>query len=1060
MPKKTKLVSLLLVATALGISGNIYAEIAPVKPGVDSVQQDGKATGTVVDAFGPVVGASVLVKGTTNGNITDLDGNFTLEGVNNGDIIVISYIGYVTQEIPFTGQPINVTLAEDSEQLEEVVVTALGIKRSEKSLGYAMQQVGGDDLVQAREPNIANALTGKVSGVQIIRSSNGAGGSSKIQLRGSNSVTGLNQPLIVVDGVPMDNFTGADNNDYWNPSIDYGNGLSDLNAEDIESMSVLKGASAAALYGSRAGNGVILITTKSGRENPGLGITISASVSAETIFMKPERQSTFGQGTQGNFNPTSGYSWGPRIEGQSYTDWEGVSRNMQYYDNLDNYFNTGVNATESFTFSQMYGKTGIYASATRMDDANKIPSAKLNRTNMTLRATSTFGKDDRWSFDGKIQYINTTAKNRPLSGDNDSNTFLTMYTTPTSMDITDFKNSVDQYGEMRWWERGSGLNPYWAQDYNLNEDRRNRFLINASMKYRFTDWLTGEIKAGSDMYFTETETKLYDGSPLQDNGRYGTGEKKFYENNYSFLFTAQKDNVFGKWGGVVNFGGNMMVRKSTGLENSLGKLSIPNVFWITNGNKADLSTTQTYERKKINSLYGTLGINYDGWAFLDATFRNDWSSTLSEDYRSFFYPSVSVSWVISDMMSKMDKNMPDWFTYAKVRASFAQVGNDLDPYQLYNVFNITTNGQTGALIGETSGNTMYNSLVKNELITSWEVGAEVRFLNNRLGLDVAWYKSNAKNQLLNIPMNRFSGFENMKVNAGNIQNQGVEIMLNATPVQTESGFTWDMNLNFSRNRNKIIELLPGEENKNMTYTLGGYDNLYVYAVAGGNYGEIWGTKFQRVTDESSPYYGQLLLDGDGLPQGTSSSEKIGDQQPDCLLGWTNNLTWKNWSFSFQIDGRFGGDIFSGTNRLLQAYGVADVTAPGGERNKFVVDGVISDGNGGYIPSTKEVTQQDYWQAITSSSGNLGIGEANLYSATNIRLRNIALNYSFPKQMLSKTPFQQVKLGFSMNNVWMIYSDMHGVDPESVFATSTNATGFENAAAPTSRSYLFNVTLGF
>ena len=337
MPKKTKLVSLLLVATALSISGNIYAEIAPVKPGVDFVQQDGKATGTVVDAFGPVVGASVLVKGTTNGNITDLDGNFTLEGVNNGDIIVISYIGYVTQEIPFTGQPINVTLAEDSEQLEEVVVTALGIKRSEKSLGYAMQQVGGDDLVQAREPNIANALTGKVSGVQIIRSSNGAGGSSKIQLRGSNSVTGLNQPLIVVDGVPMDNFTGADNNDYWNPSIDYGNGLSDLNAEDIESMSVLKGASAAALYGSRAGNGVILITTKSGRENPGLGITISASVSAETIFMKPERQSTFGQGTQGNFNPTSGYSWGPRIEGQSYTDWEGVSRNMQYYDNLDNY---------------------------------------------------------------------------------------------------------------------------------------------------------------------------------------------------------------------------------------------------------------------------------------------------------------------------------------------------------------------------------------------------------------------------------------------------------------------------------------------------------------------------------------------------------------------------------------------------------------------------------------------------------------------------------------------------------------------------------------------------
>lgn len=1060
MPRRTKSISLLLVATALSLTGNIYAEIASVKPGIDFSQQDGKVTGTVVDSFGPVTGASVIVKGTTNGNITDLDGKFTLEGLKNGDVIQISYIGYATQEIPYTGQPsINVTLAEDSEQLEEVVVTALGIKRSEKSLGYAMQEVKGDDLVQARETNLANALTGKVSGVQIIRSSNGAGGSSKIQLRGSNSVTGLNQPLIVVDGVPMDNFTGADNNDMWNPSIDMGNGLSDINPEDIESMSVLKGASAAALYGSRAGNGVILITTKQGRENPGLGITISGSVSAETIFMKPQRQSSFGQGTQGIYDGTSSNSWGPRIEGQSYTDWEGKTQNMTYYDNIDNYFNTGINTTESFSFSQMYNKTSIYASATRMDDANKIPSAKLHRTNMTLRATSTFGKDDRWSFDGKIQYINTIAKNRPLSGNNDSNTFLTMYTTPVSLDITDFKNSKDANGDMRWWQRGSGLNPYWAQDYNLNQDSRNRFLMNASLKYKFTDWLNAEIKAGSDMYFTETETKLYDGSPLQDNGRYSTGEQKFYENNYSFLITAQKDNVFGKWGGTVTFGGNLMERRSTGLKNSLGKLTVPDQFWITNGDKGDLSQEQTFENKKINSLYGTLGINYDGWVFLDGTFRNDWSSALSKKNRSFFYPSISASWVISDMMNKMDKNMPDWFTYAKVRASFAQVGNDLDPYQLYNLYKISTNGSTGGIMGETNGTVLYNEDVRSELISSWEVGAEVRFFNNRLGLDAAWYKSNARRQLLNIPMNRLSGYESMKVNAGDIQNTGVEIMLNATPVQTKE-FTWDMNLNFSTNRNKIIELLPGEEYKNMTYSLGGYDNLYVYAVAGGNYGEIWGTKFQRVTDESSPYYGKLLLNDSGLPQGTSTSEKIGDQQANCLLGWTNTFSYKNFTFSFLIDGRFGGDIFSGTNRILQAYGVADVTAPNGQRENFVVDGVISDGKGGYTPSTISVTPQDYWTAIATSSGNLGIGEANIYSATNIRLRNVSLNYSIPKAALSKTPFQQVKLGVSCNNVWMIKSYLNGIDPESVYATSTNATGFENAAAPTSRTYLFNVTLGF
>lgn len=1050
MPKKTKLVSLLLVATALGISGNIYAEIAPVKPGVDFVQQDGKATGTVVDAFGPVVGASVLVKGTTNGNITDLDGNFTLEGVNNGDIIVISYIGYVTQEIPFTGQPINVTLAEDSEQLEEVVVTALGIKRSEKSLGYAMQQVGGEDLVQAREPNIANALSGKVSGVQVIRSSNGPGGSSKIQLRGSNSITGTNQPLIVVDGVPMDNFTGADNSDFYNPSTDMGNGLSDINPEDIESMSVLKGASAAALYGSRAGSGVILITTKKGRENPGLGITISSSVSAETIFMKPEMQMRWGQGDNGVYSATSGNSWGPEITGQTYTRWDGTEGIMQAYDNVDNFFRTGVNATESISFSQMYGKTAIYSSLNRMDDFSKIPGAELNRTNIMLRASSTFGKDDKWSFDGKVQYIKTAATNRPMTGNNDSNAFRTIYQLPASLDIRDFENSIDANEQMVWYST-SGVNPYWLKDYKLNNDTRNRFLINASLKYQFTDWLNAEIRGGTDMYYTEIVNKQYAGSTLNDgNSTYSLEEQRFYENNFSFLVTATKDNLFDKWGGTVTFGGNLMSRKSTGLSNSANPLIVPNLFTISNASSTNISRSESFSRKKINSLYGTLGINYDGWAFFDATFRNDWTSTLSEEHRSFFYPSVSLAWVISDMVNKNYSGMPEWFTYAKVRASFAQVGNDMDPYQLYNYYTVGSDDLDGSTTAE-AGTTLFDANVKNELINSWEAGVELKFFNNRFGIDFAWYKTNAKNQLLRIPLNNLSGYSNRIVNAGDIQNTGVELMLNATPVQTASGFTWDTNINFSRNRNTINELVEGVER----YVLGSYDNVQVYAVSGGNYGEIWGTKFQRVTDKSSPHYGKLLLTSGGLPQGTSDIEKIGDQQADCLVGWNNTLSYKNWAFSFQIDGRFGGDIFSSTNQILQASGRAGVTE---DRTPMVVEGVIADGNGGYIENTQEVTSQQYWEAV--AGGNTGISEANLYSATNIRLRNVALSYSFPKSMLSKTPFQQVKMGVSVNNVWMIYSDMNGLDPESVFVTTSNATGLENVASPTSRSYLFNVTLGF
>ena len=1052
MLKRLKSVSMLLFLMGAS-TGAAYAVANPGVTGVKITQQNGACTGVVVDATGEtVIGASVIVKGTTNGTITGLDGDFSLSNVKKGDIIQISFVGYQTVEIPWNGQPMNVTLQDDTQTLGEVVVTALGIKREKKALGYAMQEVKGDALLEARETNLANALTGKVSGVQIIRSSNGPGGSSKIQLRGANSVTGLNQPLIVVDGVPMDNFTGASNNDIDNPTLDMGNGLSDINAEDIESMSVLKGASAAALYGSRAGNGVILITTKKGTKREGLGITISGSVSAETTFMLPKRQKTFGQGENGVFDSTNGYSWGPEVTGQSYTKWDGTTANMQIFDNVKNFFDTGVNLSESISFQQQYDKTSIYTSLNRMDDSSMIPGANLSRTNLTLRASSTFGKDDRWSIDAKVQYINTLAENRPISGARGNNAFYTIFNMPTTIDIRDFSSPVkDEYGEMIWWSKG-GINPYWSKDYNPNKDSRNRFLMNGSLKYKFTDWLDAEIKAGSDMYFTEGEEKLYAGSPTNNkNSRYSTSEKKFFENNFSFLISGHKDELFGKFGGNFSFGGNLMERKSTGLDNAMGKLTAPDLFSLANGDKKDLSITETYIHKKINSLYGTLGINYNGWAFLDATFRNDWSSALSKENRSFFYPSISASWIISDMVGKMDKMMPSWFTYAKVRASFAQVGNDMDAYQLYNYYEISSDPN-----GNTTGKpleTYYDSTVQSELISSWEAGLELKFFNNRLGFDVAWYKSNAKRQLMNIPMDNMSGYKSRKINAGNIQNTGIELMINARPIETND-FSWDTQFNFSKNNNKVIELAPGVDK----YELGGAAELKVYAVQGGNYGEIWGTKFMRVTDENSPYYGKLLLNKAGLPQSTGVSEKIGDQQADCMLGWNNSFRYKNFALSFQIDGRLGGDIYSYTNYALQIAGRAECTAPGGMRENFVVDGVIAQQDGTYAPSTIKVSQQDYWQAI--GTGNTGIGEANIYDATNIRLRNIALNYSFPSSMLKKTIFQQLKLGFSVNNVWMIYSDMNGIDPEAVFITNTNATGFENCASPTSRSYLFNVTLGF
>ena len=1053
MLKRLKTVSMMLFLMGAS-TGAAFAVPANGADDVKITQQSETATGTVVDAMGPVIGASVVVKGTTNGTITDFDGNFSIPNVKKGTVLEISFVGYTTKEVIWNGAALNVTLEEDTQQLEEVVVTALGVKREKKALGYAMQEVKGDALLAARETNLANALTGKVSGVQIIRSSNGPAGSSKIQLRGATSVTGLNQPLIVVDGVPMDNFIGANDgsSDMWNPGSDKGNGLSDINPEDIESMSVLKGASAAALYGSRAGNGVILITTKSGKENKGLGITISGSISAETVFMKPDLQQSFGQGSNGSFNAETTASWGEKIAGQMVSKWDGTQAPMQAFDNVANYFDTGINLNESFSFSQRFGKTGIYTSVTRMDDFSKIPGAELSRTNMMIRTNSFFGKDDRWSIDAKVQYILSDAKNRPIAGNNDGNYFLTMYTFPISMDIRDFSAAKDENGKMLWFGTSSARNPYWAQKYAPSNDIRNRFLLNGSLKYRFTDWLNAEIRAGSDMYFTEETSKLYGGSPTSETGSYSLGEKKFYENNFSFLISAQKDNIFGNWGGAASFGGNLMERKSTGMTASSGELVVKDLFHLNNG-KDKPGVSETYSHKKTNSLYGTAQVNYNGWAFLDGTFRNDWTSTLSKNNRSFFYPSVSLSWVVSDMINKHFEGMPSWFTYAKARLSYAEVGNDMDPYQLYNTYSIgkDPNGNTTTSMG----GTLFDENVKNELISSWEAGFEIRFFNNRLGLDFTWYKSNAKNQLLNLPMNSLSGYTSKKINAGNIQNQGIEIMLNATPIQTKD-FTWDTQLNFSTNKNEIISLADDVEK----YDIGGYDNLRVYAVVGGNYGEIWGTKFARVTDKTSPHYGKLITTKEGLPTATSNPEKIGDQQATGLLGWNNTLTYKNWSLGFMIDARLGGEIFSATQVSLQKAGTAACTAPGGERPDVLVEGVYMDDNGNYVENATKITQQQYWTTIAGASGNLGIGEANLYDATNIRLRNVSLNYAFPSKMLAKTPFQQVKLGVSCNNVWMIKSNMRGLDPESVFALQTNATGFEGYGAPTSRTFLFNVTLGF
>ena len=1012
-------------------------------------------TGTVMEKSGqPIPGVSVMEKGTKNGTSTGADGKFSLS-VQPGAILTFSSIGLATKEIA-VGQSatVNVTLEEDANQLGEVVVTALGIKREKKSLGYAVQEVKGESLVEAKEPNLVNALSGKVAGLQISRSSNGPGASSRITLRGNNSLrNNANQPLIVVDGIPMDNFTGTNNNDFNNPGIDMGNGLADINPEDIESMSVLKGPSAAALYGSRAGNGAILITTKSGKAQNGLGITISSSVGIETPFTNPNRQSSFAQGTQGTFDALSTESWGPRIEGQSLPKWDGSSSALNSYDNVKNYFKTGLSLNQSVAIQQQFKSTSVYASYNRAEDKSMIPETELLRNNLSARTVTKLGTDERWTVDTKVQYNNTKANNRPITGARTENIFRSIYALPASMDIRDFSAATSATGKMLWFGTDNTVNPYWSRQYNLNEDERNRFLMNGSVKYQATDWLSAEIKGGADIYSVDYEEKVYAGSSIVGGGgRYTVGKRNFSETNFSTLLTAKKDNLFGKFGGVLTLGGNLMASDMTFIKQGTGEMDVPNFFSLKNGIITQ-QAEQEISRKRINSIYGSGQLSYDQYLFLDATFRNDWSSALSKINRSFFYPSVSASFVFSEMIGKVGGTLPSWMSFGKARASYAMVGNDLDPFQLYNTFSIGKDPND-----HTTGSTkpvLVTPDIRSELIKSFELGLEMRFLNGRVGFDAAYYKSNATRQIIDIAMDPFSGYSSRKINTGDIQNEGFELMVDARILQQQDGFNWNLGLNFSRNNNTVPELYPGVP----LYSLGGFDNLNIYAVGGGRYGDIYGTRYNRVKDTESEYFGQVILNENGLPTEDGERVRLGNQQANGLLGITNTFSYKGFGLSFLVDARFGGKIFSSTNALLQELGVAEKTAPNGMREDFVPKGVVSIGNGQYAPNEKAVSPQLYWKQV-HSYGNLGVSEENIYDATNIRVRNVQLSYNLPKSILAKTPVQRAKVGFSVNNVWLISGDMNGIDPESIYATSSNATGFENGASPTARTFLFNLTVGF
>lgn len=1015
--------------------------------------QQREITGTIKDKSGtPLANVSVVIKGSNLGTTTNANGEFNLSVTGVNPVLEISSVNYNNKEVAFGKLThVDITMESGSAALQEVVVTALGIQRSKKSLGYSVQQVSGQSLTEAREPNLVNDLTGKVSGLQIVRSGNGPGGSSQILLRGNNSLSGSSQPLIVVDGIPMDNSTGrvgiGATNDFWNPSVDMGNGLSDINADDIASISVLKGPAAAALYGSLGGNGVILITTKTGKKQPGLGVSVSSSTGIESIFTNPKMQDSYAQGSNMLYDSSSTLSWGPKIAGQQVIDWNNKTVTLHPYDNVASFFKNGIVSNQNVSFQQSFNSTSIYASYNRFDDKSIIPGAKLSRNNLTARALTKFGHEDHWTLDTKVQFINATANNRSLEGQNGS-IFSTIYNLPRTLNILNFENPLDPNGNMFWWQKGSGMSPYWSALYNLNNDTRNRYLLYTTLSHQFTPWLSAQATAGADMYTTNSESKTYAGSP--SNNSYGIGSQTYQQTNYSGMITAKKDNLFGKLGGSVMVGGNLMKWTNSAISISANPLRVPNLFSVNNS-VGQPGVSQLYSQKKINSVYGSVNLNYDDFLFLEGTYRNDFTSALSSSHYSFFYPSVSLSYVFTNNF----KNLPTWLSYGKLRATYANAGSDMDPYQLYNVYSIGTdpNGNTTA----SRNGTLYNDSVKSQLMTSYEGGAELHFFGDRLGLDVSVYKQNTTRQLIGIPTDPLSGYSNVLVNTGNVQNSGVEITANLRILTNPKSLNWNLTLNYAHNKNTVPSLYPGV-NK---YQLGGYDVMQILAVAGQPFGEIYGTKVLRVTDPKDPNYGQPILTSTGLPQSTTDITRLGNQQADALVGLSNSFSYKGFGLAIQVDARIGGKIFSQTLDNMERNGTAAITVTNGSRDSIMVKGVVQPDptTNQYVPNTANISTQEYWGA-TAGRGNTGITETNLYDATNVRIRNVQLSYSIPRKILEKSFIQRAVVSVSCNNVWLITSHMRGLDPESSYATGTNAYGFENGSAPTTRTFYFNLSLGF
>ena len=920
--------------------------------------------------------------------------------------------------------------------------TALGITRQKKSVTYATQTVKGSDLSDTRESNISSAMTGKVAGLTINKTNAGPGSSNRIIFRGNRSITGNNQPLIVVDGVRIDNsakgFTDVTGN--VQGTRDNGDGISNINPDDVETMTVLTGASAAALYGSDASNGAIIITTKKGRSGKGIGIQVSSSFLMERPMILPKTQDIYGQGDSTIFNPGSLYSWGPKMQGQMVTDWTGKSQALNAQpNNIKNFFQTGNEWVNSISASAGNERSQTYFSYTNNYSKGILPNNFYKRNNFNLRQTSQLSK--QLSLDLKANYILEDIENRPMAGAGNY-AVSTIFSMPRSIRLSDVKNyeSIDPSDlslKQNFWASNTPTfqNPYWSVYRDLYERVRNRLIGLISLKYQITPNLSIQGRSSLDYYTDNSEEKDYNDSywvTFAGQGNYIINKESNRQFNNDILINYNK-NFGDLWSLNVNAGASLEQFNFESTNSNDQGLTIANFFTLANG-LATVSTNSIARTEK-QSVYAAAQIGYKNALYVDVTGRNDWNSTLPVDHASYFFPSIGASAVLNELFS-----IKGPISLLKLRSSYAEVGNGTAFNQLKSSPTLIPGGNGGFLLVD---RVLHDAELKPEKTKSFELGLDIAFFKNRLGAEITYYKTNTINQILSIGVPNPSGYAFRVINAGNIRNQGVEALLYATPIESKD-FKWTLSFNFGLNRNKILYL----DSLQKAPPLSSPEKLgTIVAEEGKSYGGIYTTSFSRNAS------GQILVDDNGMPLIEQDQTKhfAGNYNPDWTAGLTNTFQYKNWSLSFLIDMRKGGIVVSGTEALLASHGVLDKTVADRETGFVVPNSVKQDGS----KNETSVRPEDYWKLVAGS--NL-VGELFVNDATNIRLREASLTYNFTK-FISGTFVKGASLTLMGRNLFFLKNKAYGFDPESAYSTGNNQ-GLEYAALPSTRSYGLFLKLNF